>query len=288
MPESIKNRYEFVVLYDVENGNPNGDPDAGNLPRIDYEAGNGIVTDVCIKRKIRNFIEITKEGKKGFDIYVKDGSILNLTNKKAYDALNIKPVEKELPKDKEQAKKLTEFMCENFYDIRAFGAVMTTKVNCGQVRGPVQFAFSKSIDSIVQQEVSITRIAVTDESDKAASTGHTMGKKYIVPYALYRMEGYISPYFAKQTGFNEDDKDILFDAIKNMFEHDRSAARGKMAVRKLWVFKHNSELGNAPAHILFETIKIKRIDESKPARNFSDYKIDAAKVPDGIKLEELV
>ncbi|MCE5300358.1 MAG: type I-C CRISPR-associated protein Cas7/Csd2 [Spirochaetia bacterium] len=288
MSESIKNRYEFVVLYDVENGNPNGDPDAGNLPRIDYETGNGIVTDVCIKRKVRNFVEITKDGKKGFDIYVKDGSILNNTNKKAYDAFDLKPEEKKLPKDDEQARKITEFMCENFYDIRAFGAVMTTKVNCGQVRGPVQFGFSKSIDPIVQQEVSITRIAVTDEGDKAAESGHTMGKKFIVPYGLYRMEGYISPYFARQTGFSEEDKDVLFDALKNMFEHDRSAARGNMAVRKLFVFKHDTELGNAQAHKLFETISVKRKDESKPARSFTDYEVTVTAAPAGVTATELM
>ncbi len=288
MSESIKNRYEFVVLYDVENGNPNGDPDAGNMPRIDYETGYGIVTDVCIKRKVRNYVEITKEGKKGFDIYVKDGSILNNTNKKAYEALKLEPEEKKLPKDEDDAKKVTDFMCKNFYDIRAFGAVMTTKVNCGQVRGPVQFSFSKSIDPIVQQEVSITRIAVTDEGDKAAETGHTMGKKFIVPYGLYRMEGYISPFFGKQTGFNEEDKDLLFEALKNMFEHDRSAARGKMAVRKLWVFKHDSELGNAQANKLFETITIKRKDESKPARAFEDYEIKTTAAPGGVNVEELI
>jgi CRISPR-associated protein Csd2 len=288
MSEPIKNRYEFVVLYDVENGNPNGDPDAGNMPRIDYETGNGIVTDVCIKRKVRNFVEITKEGKKGFDIYVKVGSILNNTNKNAYDSLKLEPEEKKLPKDEKQAAKVTEFMCDSFYDIRAFGAVMTTKVNCGQVRGPVQFSFSKSIDPIVQQEVSITRIAVTDESDKAAESGHTMGKKFIVPYGLYRMEGYISPYFAKQTGFSDDDKDVLFDALKNMFEHDRSAARGKMAVRKLYVFKHDSELGNAQAHKLFELISVKRKDESKPARAFGDYEISVQAAPTGVKEMDLM
>ncbi len=288
MANPIKNRYEFVVLYDVENGNPNGDPDAGNLPRIDYETGFGIVTDVCIKRKVRNFIEITRKDKKGFDIYVQDGAFLNETNKKAYDALDLKPEEKELPKDKEKAAALTKFMCSNFYDVRAFGAVMTTKVNCGQVRGPVQFSFSKSIDPIVQQEVSITRIAVTDEKDKAAETGHTMGKKFIVPYGLYRMEGFISPYFAKQTGFSDEDKDLLFNALKNMFEHDRSAARGKMSVRGLWAFKHDSELGNAPANKLFELISVKRKDETKPARAFGDYEIKIEEAPKGVTAESIV
>ncbi|MCX7698426.1 MAG: type I-C CRISPR-associated protein Cas7/Csd2 [Candidatus Goldbacteria bacterium] len=284
----LKNRYEFVVLYDVENSNPNGDPDAGNLPRIDYETGYGIVTDVCIKRKVRNYVEITRAGKKGFDIYVKDGAILNNLNKKAYEALKIKPEEKKLPDDEKEAAAITKFMCDNFYDIRAFGAVMTTKVNCGQVRGPVQFSFSRSIDPIVQQEISITRIAVTDEGDKAAEAGHTMGKKFIIPYGLYRMEGYISPFFAKQTGFNEEDKEVLFEALKNMFEHDRSAARGKMAVRKLWVFKHQTELGNAPAVKLFESIKIKRKDENKPARAFEDYTIDLLQIPNGVERIDLL
>jgi len=284
----LKNRYEFVLLYDVENSNPNGDPDAGNLPRIDYETGYGIVTDVCIKRKVRNYVEITREGKKGYDIYVKDGAILNNINKTAYDALKLKPEEKKLPKDEEDARKITEFMCENFFDIRAFGAVMTTKINCGQVRGPVQFSFSKSIDPIVQQEVSITRIAVTDEDDKAAEAGHTMGKKFIVPYGLYRMEGYISPFFAKQTGFSEEDKDVLFEALANMFEHDRSAARGKMAVRKIWVFKHFSDLGNAPAHKLFESIIIKRKDTNKPARTFNDYEIKINEIPGEVTLTEIL
>jgi len=289
MTEAIKNRYEFVVLFDVENGNPNGDPDAGNMPRIDYEAGNGIITDVCIKRKVRNFVEITKEGRKGFDIYVKDGAILNNKNLEAYEANKIKHKEKELPKDETQAKSITAYMCERFYDIRTFGAVMTTKVNCGQVRGPVQFTFSKSIDPIVQQEVTLTRIAVTDEGDKAAATGHTMGKKFIVPYGLYRMEGYISPYFAKQTGFSEEDKTLLFEALMNMFEHDHSSARGKMSVRKMWVFKHNSELGNAPANKLFDSITIKCKDEQMPTRSFSDYKIEKiGAMPTGVKIEELL
>ncbi len=286
----LKNRYEFVLLYDVENGNPNGDPDAGNLPRIDYETGYGIVTDVCIKRKVRNYVEITKAGKKGYNIYVKDGAILNEINKIAYEHLKLEPEDKKLPKDEKDAKKITQFMCENFFDIRTFGAVMTTKVNCGQVRGPVQFSFSKSIDPIVQQEVSITRVAVTDKEDKAAETGHTIGKKFIVPYGLYRMEGFISPFFAKQTGFSEEDKDVLFEALKNMFEHDRSAARGKMTVRKIFVFKHNNELGNTSANILFESIIVKRKDTKKPAREFDDYSIDIRKdkLPEEITLEELV
>ncbi len=284
----LKNRYEFVVLYDVENGNPNGDPDAGNMPRIDYETGYGIVTDVCIKRKVRNYVEIAKAGQKGFDIYVKDGVILNEINRIAYDSLKLEPEDKKLPKDEKDAKKITEFMCQNFFDIRTFGAVMTTKINCGQVRGPVQFSFSKSIDPIIQQEVSITRMAVTDKEDKAAEAGHTIGKKFIVPYALYRMEGYISPFFAKQTGFSEEDKEVLFEALKNMFEHDRSAARGKMAVRGFWVFRHDTELGNAPANKLFETITIKRKDENKPARAFEDYEVKISETPKGITVEQIL
>lgn len=287
MVDSIKNRYDFIVFYDVENGNPNGDPDAGNLPRIDYETGNGIVTDVCIKRKIRNYVGITKEGQAGYDIYVKESTILNLTQKKAYDYLGIEPESKKLPKEIEQASKITSFMCKNFFDIRTFGAVMTTKVNCGQVRGPVQLCFSKSIDPIIQQEVTITRVAVTDESDKAAEAGHTIGKKSIVPYGLYRMEGYISPFFAKKTGFSEQDKDVFFEALNSMFENDRSASRGKMAVRKIFVFKHDTELGNEKSHKLFDLVKVSRKDLSKPTRAFSDYIITVEVCPTGVVLEQI-
>ncbi|HHW48270.1 MAG TPA: type I-C CRISPR-associated protein Cas7/Csd2 [Clostridiaceae bacterium] len=271
MSEIIKNRYEFIILFDVENGNPNGDPDADNMPRIDAETGYGIITDVCLKRKIRNYVDIKKKGEKGFKIYVREGAVLNNQHKQAYVHYNINP------EDEEASKKnidiLRKFMCDNFYDIRAFGAVMTTKVNCGQVRGPVQINFARSIDPIVQQEVTITRVAVTTEKD--AETKKTeMGKKFIIPYALYRAEGYVSALLANDvTGFTEEDLELLWESIINMFEHDHSAARGKMAVRKLIVFKHKDALGNAPSHILFNALKVKRIDPLKPPRAYEDYDV---------------
>lgn len=285
MKETIQNRYDFVLLFDVENGNPNGDPDAGNLPRIDPETSHGLVTDVCIKRKVRNYVELVKGKDPGYDIYVKEGSVLNLQHKKAYEALKIEPVPKKLPKDERLAKELTLFMCQNFYDIRTFGAVMTTEVNCGQVRGPVQFNFSKSLDPIIQQEVTITRMAVTKEGD-AENKGQEMGRKFIVPYGLYRMEGYVSAHLAQQTQFNEEDLELLWKALVNMFDHDHSAARGKMVTRNLFIFKHNSILGNAPAHLLFDTIQIKRKDENHPVRAFSDYDITVNRegIPAGVEL----
>lgn len=299
MSEAIQNRYEFVIVFDVENGNPNGDPDAGNLPRIDPETGHGIVTDVCLKRKIRNYVEIVKEGEPGYDIYVKEGAILNLQHKKAYDNYGIKPDSK--ADVKENAAKLTAFMCRNFYDIRAFGAVMTTSVNCGQVRGPVQLNFARSIDPIFQQEVTVTRLAITTEKD-AEGKSTEMGRKHIVPYGLYRAEGYISAHLANKkvteksgdtfniTGFSEDDLALLWEAIINMFEHDHSAARGKMTVRNLIVFTHESMLGNAPAHKLFDAVKIERLDANKPPRSYSDYQviIDHAAIPDGVSVGEMV
>ncbi|MGF7186249.1 CRISPR-associated protein Csd2 [Desulfitispora alkaliphila] len=283
----IEKRYEFVILFDVENGNPNGDPDAGNMPRIDYETGHGIVTDVCLKRKVRNFIEIAKEDSENYKIYVKEGAVLNEQHKLAYNYLEIDP-KKEEKKAKENRHLLRDFMCKNFYDVRAFGAVMSTDINCGQVRGAVQFNFGRSIDPIVQQEVSITRMAVTNEKD--IDKERTIGRKHIVPYALYKAEGYVSAHLAKQTHFTQGDLELLWEAIANMFEHDHSAARGKMAVRKLIVFEHESKLGNAPAHILFDLIKAKRRDSSVPARNYSDYEvsIDKNSLPKGVRLIEQV
>jgi CRISPR-associated protein Csd2 len=274
---TIQNRYEFVYLFDVSNGNPNGDPDAGNMPRLDPESSKGLVTDVCLKRKIRNFIELTDEQTPGYEIYVKEKSILNLQNTKAYDALEIKHESKKLPKDTKKADEITRWMCEHFFDIRAFGAVMTTEVNCGQVRGPVQLAFAKSIDPIIPLEISITRMAVTTEKEAEEQSGgnRTMGRKHIVPYGLYRVHGFISAKLAEKTGFSETDLDKLWQALALMFEHDRSAARGEMAARKLVVFKHNDALGNVPAHVLFERVKVERINGEKdtPASSFSDYKI---------------
>lgn len=288
MSNVIDKRYEFVLFFDVENGNPNGDPDAGNMPRIDPETAQGIVTDVCIKRKIRNYVELARENVQGYDIYVKDGAVLNLQHTKAYEYLGVNVPKtdkgkKELAKDKELQNKLTKFMCDNFYDIRAFGAVMSTEVNCGTVRGPIQINFAKSVDPIFQQQVTITRMAITKEGETKETE---MGRKYIVPYGLYRVEGYVSAELAKRiTGFTEDDLNLLWEALINMFEHDHSAARGKMATRKLIVFEHETSLGSAPSHILFDKVKVKNINS--PARSIHDYEITIDKNPiDGVSIIE--
>lgn len=279
MGEVIKNRYEFVVLFDVENGNPNGDPDAGNMPRIDPESGYGLVTDVCLKRKIRNYVEIVKEEEEGYQIYIKENIPLNRSDNKAFEYLNIDEKKaKDLKKnDPEADRKIRDFMCKNFFDIRTFGAVMTTFVkaslNCGQVRGPVQLGFARSIDPIVSQEVTITRVAITTEKD-AGNKSTEMGRKNIVPYGLYRVEGYISANLARKvTGFSEEDLELLWEAIINMFEHDHSAARGKMAVRELIVFKHSKELGDCPAYKLFEAVEVKKKDEILYPRKYQDYEV---------------
>ena len=288
---SIQNRYEFVYFFDVTNGNPNGDPDAGNMPRLDPESSKGLVTDVCLKRKIRNFIEVTCENAPGYEIYVKEKSVLNLQNKRAYEAIGIEPntKDKKLPKDEAKARAITAWMCNNFFDIRSFGAVMTTEVNSGQVRGPVQLAFAQSLDPIVPLEVSITRMAVTNEKD--LDKERTMGRKHIVPYALYRMHGFISANLAAKTGFSDDDLAKLWQALTLMFEHDRSAARGEMAVRKLIVFKHDSALGSQPAHKLFDAVKVERIngESGTPASGFGDYKISVVSDSlNGVSVEELL
>lgn len=296
MAEVIKNRYEFTILFDVENGNPNGDPDAGNMPRIDPETGYGIVTDVCLKRKIRNCIETLCEDKEGYKIYIKDGVPLNDSDNTAYIAFGTDEKKiKELKKDDPEIdKKICQFMCKNFFDIRTFGAVMTTFVkaalNCGQVRGPVQLGFARSIDPIVTQEVTITRVAITTKKD-AENKSTEMGRKYIVPYALYRVDGYISANLARKvTGFSEDDLALLWQSIINMFEYDRSAARGNMAVRELIVFKHASELGNAPAYKLFDTVSVKRKDGVVTARSYNDYEVDVAeeKLPEGVSCTRMI
>jgi CRISPR-associated protein Csd2 len=288
MSEAIQNRYEFVYLFDVENGNPNGDPDAGNMPRIDPETSHGIITDVCLKRKIRNFVQLAKEAAEGYNIYVQEKAVLNQQNEMAYKALKLKPKKKKLPKDQEKARQLTEWMCANFFDVRTFGAVMTTEVNCGQVRGPVQINFARSIDPICQLDVTITRMAVTNEKDLEKE--RTMGRKFIVPYALYRAEGYVSAPLAGQTGFSEDDLELLWQSLINMFEHDHSAARGKMSARKLLAFKHDSKLGNAPAHRLFDLVQVTRDDSDEPVRSFDRYTVtvDKANLPDGVELLELL
>jgi len=291
--EAIKNRYEFVVLFDVENGNPNGDPDAGNMPRTDVETGLGLVTDVCLKRKIRNYVETVKEGEAGYGIYIKDNVPLNTSDREAFKSLGIeeKDAKEAKKKDPDLDVKLRDYMCRNFYDIRAFGAVMTTftknALNCGQVRGPVQLGFARSVDPVLAQEVTITRVAITTEED-AARKNTEMGRKYVVPYALYRVEGYVSANLArKTTGFSEDDLSLLWDAIMNMFELDHSAARGKMATRKLIIFKHDSELGNAPAHKLFELVEVKKNDGVEAPRSYSDYtvKIMTDALPKGVQCE---
>jgi CRISPR-associated protein Csd2 len=282
---AIANRYEFVLLFDVQNGNPNGDPDAGNMPRIDPETGHGLVTDVCLKRKIRNHVALARDGAEGYNIYVQEKAVLNQTNQLAYKAFDLKPETKKLPKKLEDAKKVTGWMCANFFDIRSFGAVMTTEVNCGQVRGPVQLAFATSIEPIVPQEISITRMAVTNEKDLEKE--RTMGRKHIVPYGLYVAQGFVSAPLAQKTGFNEDDLALLWDALINMFEHDRSAARGVMSSRKLFVFKHRDKLGNAPAHKLFDLVRVERAAGSQgPARAFGDYAISVEAAPEGVEVIE--
>lgn len=296
MAEVIKNRYEFTILFDVENGNPNGDPDAGNMPRIDPETGYGIVTDVCLKRKIRNCVETMCEDKEGYKIYIKDGVPLNESDDTAYVAFGTDEKKiKELKKDDPGIdKKICQFMCNNFFDIRTFGAVMTTFVkaalNCGQVRGPVQLGFARSIDPIVTQEVTITRVAITTKKD-AENKSTEMGRKYIVPYALYRVDGYISANLARKvTGFSEDDLTLLWQAIINMFEYDHSAARGNMAVRELIVFKHATELGNAPAYKLFDTVSVKCKEGVIAARSYSDYEVEVAenKLPEGVSCVRMI
>ncbi len=287
MSQTITNRYEFVYLFDVENGNPNGDPDAGNLPRLDPETSRGLVTDVCLKRKVRNFVLLEKEEAEGFKIYVKEKAVLNRQHELAYtnNPEIEKPAAKKLPKKADEAEKITRWMCDNFFDIRTFGAVMTTEVNCGQVRGPVQLNFARSIEPIVPLEVGITRMAVTNERDLEKE--RTIGRKHIVPYALYRAEGYVSAPLAARTGFSDDDLDLLWDALANMFEHDRSAARGKMSARNLFVFKHASKLGNAPAQVLFDLIEVEPAEGRRgPARDFSDYEVRVGydQVPDNVEL----
>ena len=293
MSEPIKNRYDFVILFDVENGNPNGDPDAGNMPRVDPETGLGIVTDVCLKRKIRNFVEDVKEDADGYRIYIKDQVPLNRSDAEALSALGVdKDLKAAKKNDPDLDRKIRDYMCSHYYDIRAFGAVMTTFVkgalNCGQVRGPVQLGFARSIDPILPQEVTITRIAITTEAD-AEKKGTEMGRKYIVPYGLYRAEGYVSANLARKvTGFSEEDLQLLWQAILNMFENDHSAARGKMAVRELIVFKHESELGNAPAYKLFDAVQVARREDVDVPRRYSDYIVTVDEnLPAGVSCERI-
>jgi CRISPR-associated protein Csd2 len=280
MNKIIANRYDFTYVFDVQDGNPNGDPDAGNLPRVDPETGCGLVTDVCLKRKVRNFVELSKSGTPPFEIYVREKGILNLQHERAYKAIGAEASLKEDGKKRKGGDKVDEarkWMCSNFYDIRTFGAVMSMGVNCGQVRGPIQMTFARSVDPVVTLEHSITRMAVTTEAEaeKQGGDNRTMGRKNTIPYGLYVSHGFISAPLAAQTGFGEEDLTLFWDALCNMFEHDRSAARGMMSARKLVIFKHSEVMGSASAHKLFDLVSIKRANEDgKPARNFSDYKIE--------------
>ena len=294
---ALSHRYEFVYLFDVTNGNPNGDPPAGNLPRLDPETSKGLVTDVALKRKIRNFVTREKEGAPGYAIYMQEKAILNQQHQKAWEALGIPPdakdAYKKLPKDEAKARAITAWMCANFFDVRAFGAVMTTGVNAGQVRGPVQLSFATSVEPVLPLEISITRMAVTTEREAEEQSGdnRTMGRKHILPYGLYRAHGFVSAKLAERTGFSDEDLKLLWQALIGMFEHDRSAARGEMAARKLIAFEHESAMGNAPAHELFETVKIGRANgDDAPARRFSDYAvaIDRATVPQSVSVYELL
>ncbi|MEA4947321.1 MAG: type I-C CRISPR-associated protein Cas7/Csd2 [Oscillospiraceae bacterium] len=298
---AIKNRYEFIILFDVENGNPNGDPDAGNMPRLDPETSLGIVTDVCLKRKIRNYVETVREDAPGYRTYIKERVPLNCTDEEAFSYIGIPnasgmkgdELKKAIKAKKQEGGdpdiKIRDFLCGNFFDIRTFGAVVTTCVtgglNCGQIRGPVQLGFARSVEPVVPQEVTITRITQTTESDMETKGPHTMGNKFIVPYGLYRCEGYISANLArKTTGFSEEDLALLWRAILNMFDVDHSAARGNMAVRQLIIFKHDSELGSAPAHKLFDAVTVARKDGVDVPRSFADYTVavDEKKIPAGV------
>jgi CRISPR-associated protein Csd2 len=291
----LNNRIEFVYYFDVTNGNPNGDPDMGNMPRVDPATQKGLVTDVCLKRKIRNFVALAKGDAEGHDIYVRERAILNEQNRRAYSALKLESEKRKLPKKEDEARAVTRWMCDTFFDVRAFGAVMTTEVNCGQVRGPVQITFAQSVEAIQPLPVSITRMAVTTvaESEKQSGDNRTMGEKHIVPYALYRAEGFLSPHFAAGTGFSEADLQLLWQALINMFDHDHSASRGRMTARRLIAFRHDSALGNAPAHKLLELVKAgpsadRAVDA--PARSFEDYAIafDETGVPQGVTAEILL
>jgi CRISPR-associated protein Csd2 len=281
----LKNRFDFIYVFDVKDGNPNGDPDAGNLPRLDSETGMGLVTDVCIKRKVRNYVQIKKGLSNGFDIFIKEKAVLNTEIEKAHD-------DDEVKKATNKNEAARQFMCKNYYDIRTFGAVMSTGKNAGQVRGPIQLTFARSIDPIVISEHSITRVAVATEAEAKKQSGenHTMGRKATVPYGLYMCHGFISPYLAQQTGFNEEDLSLFWEALKNMFDYDRSASHGLMAAQKLIIFKHESALGNAPANKLFNLIDIRKKDGISVPRSFSDYVVEINKneIPNNIELLEML
>lgn len=280
----LKNRIDFVYIFDVQDGNPNGDPDAGNLPRVDAETGIGIVTDVCIKRKVRNYVQVAKGLANGYDIFVKEKAVLNNEIDKAHDDAKVKAAQNKIAAAR-------QYMCEHYYDIRTFGAVMSTGKNAGQVRGPIQLTFARSVNPVATSEHSITRIAVATPKEAESQNGenHTMGRKATIPYGLYVCHGFISANLAQQTGFTEDDLALFFDALKNMFDLDRSAARGLMSAQKLIVFRHASELGNAPANKLFDLVKIEKTTNDVP-RSFKDYavSINTSALPNGVTVEELI
>lgn len=286
--EELKNRIDFVYVFDVQDGNPNGDPDAGNMPRADVETGQGIVTDVCLKRKVRNYVQTAKKCAEGYDIFIKERAVLNNLIDDAHKDENVATQKND--GDKTEAARLV--MCRRYYDVRTFGAVMSTGKNAGQVRGPIQFTFGRSVEPVFSAEHSITRMAVTTEADAKKQKGdnRTMGRKFTIPYGLYVCHGFISANLAKQTGFGEKDLQLFWEALKNMFDADRSAARGLMSAQKLIVFRHESELGNAPANKLFDLVKIARKNEDKPARSFSDYEVNVAKdkLPEGVTVEEML
>jgi len=290
----LANRIELVLLFDVTNGNPNGDPDMGNMPRVDPETRLGLVTDVCLKRKLRNYVEAVKAEQKGYEIYVREKAILNNQHRRAYDTLHITSERLRLPKKDEEAKAVTKWMCDTFFDIRTFGAVMSTEVNAGQVRGPVQLAFARSIDPVQPLDVTITRMAVATEREAEAQRGdnRTMGDKWIVPYGLYRAHGFVSAHLAQRTGFSEEDFALLCEGLGAMFEHDHSASRGEMACRGLYVFRHDNPLGNAPAHRLFDLITVQKrrsMPKDQPSRSFADYEVIVERegLPPGVSLEVL-
>lgn len=284
----LKNRIDFVYIFDVQDGNPNGDPDAGNLPRVDAETGMGLVTDVCLKRKVRNYVQVAKNLADGYDIFVKEKAVLNDEIDRAHDDSDVKNIKGE----KEKTDAARKFMCKTYYDIRTFGAVMSTGKNAGQVRGPIQLTFARSVDPVATSEHSITRVAVAtkDEAKKQKGENHTMGRKATIPYGLYVCHGFVSANLAKQTGFSEEDLALFFEALKNMFDQDRSAARGLMSAQKLIVFRHESELGNAPANKLFELVEIKKAEGVTVPRSFADYEVtvDENDLPEGVAKEELI
>ncbi len=284
----LKNRIDFVYIFDVQDGNPNGDPDAGNLPRVDAETGMGLVTDVCLKRKVRNYVQVAKNLADGYDIFVKEKAVLNDEIDRAHDDSDVKNIKGE----KEKTDAARKFMCKTYYDIRTFGAVMSTGKNAGQVRGPIQLTFARSVDPVATSEHSITRVAVAtkDEAKKQKGENHTMGRKATIPYGLYVCHGFVSANLAKQTGFSEEDLALFFEALKNMFDQDRSAARGLMSAQKLIVFRHKTELGNAPANKLFERVAIKNAEGVTVPRSFADYEVtvDENDLPEGVAKEELI